>query len=117
MYVFDLEPQLPADFAMANWFASTHPAPPFQRFVMVENVAGGERRKIVNRRYVVEARNGVVASEREFANGEEMAARARRSLRHHVAGPCGGAVRRYSAALTARSAAAPVSNCSRASRA
>lgn len=72
MYVFDLEPQLPADFAMANWFASTHPAPPFQRFVMVENVAGGERRKIVNRRYVVEARNGVVASEREFANGEEM---------------------------------------------
>jgi N-hydroxyarylamine O-acetyltransferase len=72
MYVFDLQPQLPSDFVMSNWFTSTHSDPPFQHFVMVERIVGARRHKIVNRRYLVEGRDGVVESERVFADAEDM---------------------------------------------
>ncbi len=73
MYVFDLEPQLPADLIMSNWFTSTHAAPPFLSTLIVERIVGATRRKIVNRRYIVERRDGVVESERVIADAREMA--------------------------------------------
>ncbi len=72
MYVFDLQPQLPSDFVLSNWFTATHSAPPFQRFLMIERIVGAERRKLVNRRYIVEGRDGEIISERTLADADEL---------------------------------------------
>lgn len=65
-YVFDLVPQLQADHELGNWYASTSPIPPFQHVLIVERLAAGRRHKLVNYRYVVEAREGEVLEEREL---------------------------------------------------
>ena len=72
MYVFDLQPQWPSDLAMGNWYTSTSPAPPFQHVVILERIVGETRRKLVNRRYIVERRDGKVESERDLADAPEM---------------------------------------------
>lgn len=73
MYVFDLQPQLPSDLAIGNWYTSTHSAPPFQHVVIVERIRGAARHKLVNRRYIVEGRDGIVESEREITDADDMA--------------------------------------------
>lgn len=73
LYVFDLEPQLPADFEIGNWYTSTHSTPPFRHVVIIERIVGGERHKLVNRRYFVEGRDGIVLSEREIADADDLA--------------------------------------------
>lgn len=65
-YVFDLVPQLQADHELGNWYTSTSPIPPFQHVLIVERLAVGRRHKLVNNRYVVEAREGEVLEEREL---------------------------------------------------
>jgi N-hydroxyarylamine O-acetyltransferase len=65
-YVFDLVPQLQADHDLGNWYTSTSPIPPFQHVLIVERLAAGRRHKLVNHRYVVEARQGEVLEEREL---------------------------------------------------
>ena len=64
MYAFNLEPQLPSDAEQANWFTSTYPAAPFTSNVIVERVDSSARYKLINRRYVKEAREGEVVEER-----------------------------------------------------
>lgn len=72
MYAFDLQPQLPSDFEMSNWFTSTHPGPPFQHVIIIERIVGPTRRQMVNRRYIVEGRDGIVESERVLEDAEDM---------------------------------------------
>src|SRR5215469_2136059 len=37
-FVFTLEPQLPADYTMANWFFATHPGGPFTRMIVMQQL-------------------------------------------------------------------------------
>ncbi|CCE11482.1 putative Arylamine N-acetyltransferase [Bradyrhizobium sp. STM 3843] len=63
MYVFDQQPQLPSDYALGNWYTSTHPSMPFTSMVVMERLARDRRYKLVNRRLVTEARDGEMVSE------------------------------------------------------
>lgn len=72
MYVFDLHPQLPADYALGNWYTSTHPSVPFTSMVVMERLAREARYKLVNRRLVIEARDGEMASERMIETAGEL---------------------------------------------
>jgi N-hydroxyarylamine O-acetyltransferase len=72
MYVFDLVPQIAADYELGNWFTSTNPAAPFPNMLLMERVAGGRRCKLANRRFSVEARDGVVVSELVLNSAEAL---------------------------------------------
>ena len=63
MYAFNLEPQLPSDYELGNWYTSTSPQAPFQHFLIMERVGANKRHKLINRRYVIESRNGELAEE------------------------------------------------------
>jgi N-hydroxyarylamine O-acetyltransferase len=43
MYGFDLSPQLPVDYAYANWFLATHAASPFRSSLMLARPVEGGR--------------------------------------------------------------------------
>jgi N-hydroxyarylamine O-acetyltransferase len=73
MYVFDLQPQIPADYVLGNWYTSTHPSIPFTFMAVLERLAGDRRYKLVNRRLVVEARDGETVSERMIESAAELA--------------------------------------------
>jgi N-hydroxyarylamine O-acetyltransferase len=47
-YVFDLTPQLLADYDMANWYTSTHPDSLFTRVLIAERLTAEVRRNLVN---------------------------------------------------------------------
>jgi N-hydroxyarylamine O-acetyltransferase len=72
MYVFDLQPQMRADYDLGNWFTSTSPHVPFTSRLIMERLAADRRYKLVNRKFVVEARDGEVVSERAIASTEEL---------------------------------------------
>jgi N-hydroxyarylamine O-acetyltransferase len=72
MYVFDLEPQLPSDYELGNWYASTSPYVPFTSTMMVQRVSSDRRYKLVNRQLTVEARDGQLVSERVLGDAEEL---------------------------------------------
>ncbi len=72
MYVFNLEPQLPADYALSNWFTSTSPEAPFVSRLIMERVAGGTRHKPIDRRYLIEARDGEVVAERPLDSADDL---------------------------------------------
>lgn len=63
MYAFNLEPQLLADYELGNWYTSTSPDVPFTSVVVVERVVADARYKLINRRFITEARDGAIASE------------------------------------------------------
>ncbi|WP_315721896.1 MULTISPECIES: arylamine N-acetyltransferase [unclassified Bradyrhizobium] len=64
MYVFDLIPQIHADYVLGNWFTSTSPLTPFTSMLILERLTRDVRYKLVNRRLVTEARDGEIVSER-----------------------------------------------------
>lgn len=72
MYVFDLEPQLPADYEVANWFTSTHPRSPFPAHLVVERLADDRRHKLADRRHVVEGCDGAIVEERTIEDAETL---------------------------------------------
>ena len=72
MYVFDLQPQIAADYELGNWFTSTSPNVPFTNMLVMERLAGGRRCKLINRRFVVEARHGEIIAERAIASSDEL---------------------------------------------
>jgi N-hydroxyarylamine O-acetyltransferase len=47
-YVFDLTPQLPADWEMANWYTSTNPESLFTKVLIAERLGPEVRRNLVN---------------------------------------------------------------------
>jgi N-hydroxyarylamine O-acetyltransferase len=59
--------QIPADFELANYYTSTSPNVPFTSKLIAERVGRDSRHKIVNRRFMIEARDGELLSERTFA--------------------------------------------------
>jgi N-hydroxyarylamine O-acetyltransferase len=72
MYVFTLEPQLPSDYVLSNWFTSTSPLAPFTKTLIMERIVGGRRCKLVNRRLTLETPDGEVAVEREITDADEL---------------------------------------------
>lgn len=72
MYVFDLAPQLPSDYELANWYTSTSPLVPFTSMLLMERVRRDQRDKLFNREFRIEARDGQVVSERSLGSAEEM---------------------------------------------
>eukprot|EP01037_Dinobryon_pediforme_P018143 gene18144-18389_t len=67
MYAFDLEPQRPSDYELGNWYTSTHPKAPFLHVLIMERLGADQRHKLVNTRYIVEARDGEIIAERDLA--------------------------------------------------
>src|ERR1700722_19032570 len=70
-YVFNLEPQLPSDYELANWYTSTNPAMPFVSTLIMERLSRDRRYKLVNDRLIVETSNAEVSEERVIGSAEE----------------------------------------------
>jgi N-hydroxyarylamine O-acetyltransferase len=73
MYVFDLQPQIASDYALGNWYASTHPTMPFTSMAVMERLGDDRRYKLINRRLVTEARDGELVGERMIETAAELA--------------------------------------------
>lgn len=72
MYLFDLAPQIHADYELGNWYTSTSPFVPFGSLLIMERVGKGRRYKLINDRFIVEARDGEVEEERRIASSGEL---------------------------------------------
>lgn len=72
MYVFDLEPQLPSDYELGNWYTSTNPSVPFTSTLMMERVSSVRRYKLVNRQFSIEDSDGEFVSERAICSADEL---------------------------------------------
>lgn len=67
-YVFNLEPQIPSDYELGNWYTSTSSQAPFLSTLIMERLTGDKRYKLVNNRFIVESRDGLVSEERIIDN-------------------------------------------------
>jgi N-hydroxyarylamine O-acetyltransferase len=72
MYIFDLHPQIQADYELGNWFTSTSPHVPFTKMLLMERLDGERRYKLINRRFLVEARDGEIVKEHQIASSHEL---------------------------------------------
>lgn len=72
MYAFDLQPQIASDYVLGSWYTSTNPSIPFTFMAVMERVDGARRYKLVNRRLVIEAPDGVMVSERMIETPAEL---------------------------------------------
>jgi N-hydroxyarylamine O-acetyltransferase len=72
LYVFDLHPQLQADYELGNWFTSTNPTIPLTTRLILERLSGERRFKLVDRALSTEARDGEVINERALASAGEL---------------------------------------------
>ena len=72
MYVFDLQPQIQADYEVGNWFTSTSHLVPFTGRLVAERVTGGRRHRLVDRLLTTEWRDGEVTSERRIGSSSEL---------------------------------------------
>ena len=72
MYAFNLEPQIPSDYELGNWFTSTSPLAPFPNVLIVERVSRDKRYKLINRRFAIEAREGQIVDERTIETADEL---------------------------------------------
>ena len=70
-YVFNLEPQIQSDYELGNWYTSTSPLVPFTSMLIMERVSNDKRYKLVNRRFMIEARDGQLADERSIDSADE----------------------------------------------
>jgi N-hydroxyarylamine O-acetyltransferase len=72
LYVFDLQPQIQADYELGNWFTSTNPTIPLTTRLIMERLTGGKRHKLVDRVLSTEARDGEVITERTLRSAAEL---------------------------------------------
>ncbi|MBV9051720.1 MAG: arylamine N-acetyltransferase [Hyphomicrobiales bacterium] len=72
VYRFTMEPQVPIDFEVANWFTSTHPKSRFRNVLMVQRLRPEGRVSLLNRRLVRRCANGRV-DEKLLASAGELA--------------------------------------------
>jgi N-hydroxyarylamine O-acetyltransferase len=72
MYMFSLEPQIQPDYELGNWFTSTHPSVLFANTLIMERVSNDKRYKLVNRRFITEARDGESTVERVLDSAVEL---------------------------------------------
>jgi N-hydroxyarylamine O-acetyltransferase len=70
-YVFDLEPQFPSDYELANWYTATNPRMPFMGTLIMERLTRDRRYKLVDNRLTIETCNAEVVSERVIGSAEE----------------------------------------------
>jgi len=68
LYTFSLEPQLPVDYEMANFYTSTHPDSPFVRNLIVQSLSPESRRFLRNRELTVDDGRSVT---RRTIDGDE----------------------------------------------
>lgn len=71
MYAFEPTPRIESDYVLGSWYTSTHPSIPFTSMAVLERVTGDRRYKLVNRRLVTEARDGMMVSERIIETSDE----------------------------------------------
>lgn len=71
MYVFNLEPQIQSDYELGSWYTSTSPNVPFTGMLVMERVAPGKRYKLINRRFLIEGRDGELVDERLLGSSDE----------------------------------------------
>ncbi|PTU04015.1 arylamine N-acetyltransferase [Pseudomonas sp. HMWF031] len=67
MYIFDLQRQEDIDYAVGNWYVSTHPESPFARQLMVARTGEGWRRTLNNGSFAIH-RMGCDSERREVAD-------------------------------------------------
>jgi N-hydroxyarylamine O-acetyltransferase len=72
-YVFDLTPQLPADYMIANWYCATSPDFLFTSMLVAERLTPEARFNLVNTR-LTERRPGAAPVERVLATADAFAA-------------------------------------------
>jgi len=72
MYAFDLQPQIHSDYEIGSWFAATHPTAPFSSTLIMERLSDDRRYKLVNRKVVIEARDGQPLDERMLGTAAEL---------------------------------------------
>ena len=72
MYMFDLVPQIQADYELGNYYTSTSPLVPFIGMLIMERLGRDKRYKLINRRYLIEARDGTLADERSIDSAEDL---------------------------------------------
>lgn len=71
VYRFDLQPQLPIDFELANHYVATHPSSWFRsRLVVAKPTASG--RLVLDNRQLTEYRTKAAADRRELRDGDEL---------------------------------------------
>ena len=70
-YRFTLEPQNPADYVVANWFTSTHPAVLFYSNLLAERVTPAFRSTLFNRKLTTRRADGTV-EERMLADAADL---------------------------------------------
>jgi len=71
-YVFNLEPQIQSDYELGSWYTSTSHLSPFTSMMVMERVSNDKRYKLINRRFVIEARDGQLAVERSIGSADEL---------------------------------------------
>ena len=72
LYVFDLQPQIQADYELGNWFTSTNPTVPLTTRLIMERLTGSKRHRLIDRVLSTEARDGEVVAERMLQNAGEL---------------------------------------------
>ncbi|MCY1447802.1 Arylamine N-acetyltransferase [compost metagenome] len=71
MYIFDLQRQEDIDFAVGNWYVSTHPESTFVRQLMVARTGEGWRRTLNNGSFAIH-RIGHDSERREVTDVQEL---------------------------------------------
>ena len=71
LYHFDLEPQLPPDYDMANWYVSTYPPSHFRSELMVARISGDASLALRNNQLST-YRNGRLSEQRQMADAFEL---------------------------------------------
>ena len=73
MYIFDLQRQEDIDYAVGNWYVSTHPESSFTKQLMVARTGEGWRRTLNNGSFAIH-RVGSESERRQVADVEELVA-------------------------------------------
>ena len=71
MYIFDLQRQEDVDYAVGNWYVSTHPDSSFSRQLMVARTGDGWRRTLNNGSFAIH-RTGHASDRHEVADVAEL---------------------------------------------
>jgi N-hydroxyarylamine O-acetyltransferase len=71
MYIFDLQRQEDIDYAVGNWYVSTHPESPFNKQLMVARTGDGWRRTLNNGSFAIH-RVGAESERRQVADVQEL---------------------------------------------
>jgi N-hydroxyarylamine O-acetyltransferase len=71
LYHFDLEPQLPPDYDMANWYVSTYPPSHFRSELMVARISGDASLALRNSQLST-YRDGRLSEQRQMADAFEL---------------------------------------------